>query len=462
MKQLIFFFSIICLLVQASVEAARYGELDQWLNEQSHLSFNRLRENISPPGTAPGVVVASPSKSNPDYFYHWVRDAGLVLDVIVNRYKAATDSGLKGHLEGTVWNFVDFSIRNQSTPNPSGGAGEPKFHVDGSAYLGSWGRPQNDGPAIRATTLIHFANNLLSQGKETLVRERLYHSGHSVIKFDLEYVSHNWRNRGFDLWEEVYGHHFYTQMVQRRALIEGGRLAQRLGDTGASQWYFSQAKELEYQLSRYWDPGKGVFVPTIEGGGKDKHSGLDSAIVLALHHGSLNDGFIPYTDDRVLSTVAHQEKEFFQKYPINRDGNPGIAIGRYPEDRYDGYSSNGEGNPWVLCTAAFAEFYYRLARNLEQQGKLRFTPLNIPFFRALGVQPKAGQTFVRGDRIFDQILESTIEKGDHFLLRIRRHADVGGRLAEQINRHSGFMQGARDLTWSYASLITAIEHRRKW
>src|SRR5688500_16671266 len=29
--------------------------------------------------------------------------------------------------------------------------GEPKFQADGSAFNDPWGRPQNDGPAIRAT-----------------------------------------------------------------------------------------------------------------------------------------------------------------------------------------------------------------------------------------------------------------------------------------------------------------------
>jgi GH15 family glucan-1,4-alpha-glucosidase len=30
-----------------------------------------------------------------------------------------------------------------------------------------------------------------------------------------------------------------------------------------------------------------------------------------------------------------------------------------------------------------------------------------------------------------------------------------------MNRVSGFMQGARDLTWSYASFLTAVSERNK-
>ena len=51
----------------------------------------------------------------------------------------------------------------QQRPNLSGnpwdtGPGEPKFNVDGSVYELSWGRPQSDGPGIRASAMIHFSS----------------------------------------------------------------------------------------------------------------------------------------------------------------------------------------------------------------------------------------------------------------------------------------------------------------
>lgn len=39
---------------------------------------------------------------------------------------------------------------------------------------GSWGRPQTDGPAIRATVLIKFANLLLDAGEGEYVASHLY------------------------------------------------------------------------------------------------------------------------------------------------------------------------------------------------------------------------------------------------------------------------------------------------
>jgi glucoamylase len=35
----------------------------------------------------------------------------------------------------------------------------------------------------------------------------------AVIKADLDYVAENWVSPGCDLWEEVYGFHFFTRLV---------------------------------------------------------------------------------------------------------------------------------------------------------------------------------------------------------------------------------------------------------
>jgi hypothetical protein len=47
------------------------SSVDDFLNVQSEHSLKRLLANINPPGTVPGVVVASPSHHEPDYWYHW-------------------------------------------------------------------------------------------------------------------------------------------------------------------------------------------------------------------------------------------------------------------------------------------------------------------------------------------------------------------------------------------------------
>ncbi len=391
------------LIISMGLKVNAKEGLDSWFKREKDVVLQKMLLNISPADGARGSVAASPSKENPNYYYHWVRDAALTMDV-VERFDEKNFN--------LMMDYVEFSRQNQKI-NTLTGLGEPKFNIDGSAFNDPWGRPQNDGPALRAITLIHFANSLLEMGKENIVREKLYDGKlptSSVIKLDLEYVSHHWQDTSFDLWEEVKGHHFYTRMVQRRALIEGASLAQKLDDPFAAEFYRSQAKKLESEIERHWNPERGIIVATLDrDGGLDyKTSGLDVAVILGVLHGTTDDGFMSVSDSRVLATAKRLEDAFQSLYSINQNGMVGIAIGRYPEDQYFG------GNPWVLATFALAEFYYKLGE---------------------------------------------IKKGDEFMARVQLHANPDGSLSEQIDRKSGYMISARDLTWNYASFLTAIGSR---
>lgn len=73
------------------------------------------------------------------------------------------DSGLLNIIE----EYIDAQAYIQTVSNPSGdlsggsGLGEPKFNVDETAFTDSWGRPQRDGPALRATALVSFGQWLI-------------------------------------------------------------------------------------------------------------------------------------------------------------------------------------------------------------------------------------------------------------------------------------------------------------
>lgn len=95
--------------------------------------------------------------------------------------------------------------RLQTVSNPSGslsdgtGLGEPKFNTDFSAFTGAWGRPQRDGPALRATALITYGKWLVSNGYTSTATSVVW----PIIRNDLHYVAQYWNQTGFDLWEEV-------------------------------------------------------------------------------------------------------------------------------------------------------------------------------------------------------------------------------------------------------------------
>ncbi len=53
---------------------ARADPLDSWINVEYDIAVSRLLDNVAPGGenalgAAPGTVIASPSKADPDYFY---------------------------------------------------------------------------------------------------------------------------------------------------------------------------------------------------------------------------------------------------------------------------------------------------------------------------------------------------------------------------------------------------------
>lgn len=403
-----------------------------WLEDESPIAVGKVLQNISPADALPGAVIAAPTRENPNYYYHWVRDAGLVITAMTQQYELSRDPVLKSALNRKFTEYLSFSDRIQRTRTLTG-LGEPKFNVDGSAYNDPWGRPQNDSPALRAVSLIRWAQILIAEGRIDFVRARLYTSqlpADSVIKRDLEYVSHHWREPSFDLWEEVKGDHFYTRMVQRRAMIEGAELASTLGDAGAANWYASQAKEIENTIADFWDAQRGYFVATrnqVEGLSY-KSSGLDTAVILGLLHGSVDDGFLPFTDRRVQATLNQLTHVFAQTYTINRRSQiPGVAVGRYPEDLYGGSNFNA-GNPWPLCTLAIAEAYYHSARELQRNGN-------------------------KG-----RAAEAT-SIADQFVARVKYHAHADGSLNEQIDRNSGYMTSVDDLTWNYAAILTAAAAR---
>lgn len=353
-----------------------------------------------------------------------------------------------------------------------GGLGEPKFNVDGSAFHGDWGRPQNDGPALQAIGLIQYAHHLLNQNKTEWVRSKLYDGKiptQSIIKANLEYVSHHWKNSTYDLWEEVEGTQFYTRVVQRRALIEGAQLAYRLGDRGAGDWYQLQADLIRVEIERHWDPTRGIWLATLDwqGGNAQKFSNLDTAVLLAVLHGYAGDQYLSPAEDRVLLTSLHLRQAFQKIYNVNAV-NPVLApaIGRYPEDIYDGVSDGNSirghrGNPWVLTTCAFVELYSRAILEWKKIGSIQITQVNLPFFQDLAAQSgesiawSQGQVLKKGSPEFNQVITWMKKLSDSFMTRVRFHTPVDGSFAEQINRDTGFMQGARDLTWSYGSFLTA-------
>lgn len=454
----------LCVALFSSSSFAR-DKFAEKLEEQAEKSKEYLLRNISPSDGALGSVLASPSRKDPDYYFHWTRDAALVMEAVrFWQQQSDTPENVKASLLKTLKDYVGFSRKNQNTYTLTG-LGEPKFYVDGRGYFEAWGRPQNDGPALRALTLVKMAQNLIKMGETGFVKTYLYNSSlpaTTVIKTDLEYVAHHWRESSFDVWEEVRGIHFYNLLVTRAALLDGATLADSLGDSGASGFYRLQAELIKKELSKFFDASKGYIVATMNrtDGINYKNSNLDMVVLLGVLHAPQQDGIFGPTDDRVLATAEQIRKTFKDIYSINQKNFPGLALGRYPEDKYDG-AGISTGNPWFLANHGMAELYYRMAKGFEKEGQIKFSAKNLDFFASLDSHLASsswvGKTLKAGQPQFKTLLQKIVGAGDSYMARTLAHMNQEtGEMSEQINRESGYMQGANNLTWSYASYLTAI------
>lgn len=131
--------------------------------------------------------------------------------------------------------------------------------------------------------------------------------------------------------------------------------------------------------------------------------------------------------DEILATAAALEHAFSVLYPVNAYHPPylGTAIGRYPEDNYDGYASGSAGNPWFLATTAFAELYYHVVRHWSLSGKVTVNKINAPFFD----QWPVGTVFHAGTTEFDALLKEMTMAGNRFMATVQYHQMPNGSLS---------------------------------
>ncbi|TFL07038.1 glucoamylase [Pterulicium gracile] len=451
--QLLQTFSV--LLASVWVAAAQ-SSVDQYITRMTPISKRGILANIGPNGAnarnaQPGVVIASPD-NDPDYRFFWTRDAALTYKALTEQFTSGEDTTLRPLID----DFARSTARFQALNTPSGSAasleslGEPKFKMDISPFTEPWGRPQRDGPPLRATAIIGYANYLISTGNQTYVANTLW----PIIKKDLDYTARFWNNTGFDLWEEVSSSSYFTTAAQHRALREGVTLAKALGQTAVVADYEKQAANTLCFMQSYWNPAGYVTANT--GGGR---SGKDANTILAsIHTFDVSAGCDAKTlqpcSDKALSNLFQYVNAFRTAYALNSGipANQAVATGRYTEDVYYG------GNPWYLTTLAVAEQLYDALIVWKRQGSLQVTATSLPFFRTFSSGVTAG-SYASNTATFTTLTTAVKTFADGFVSVVEKYTPANGALAEQYSRSNGTPLSATDLTWSYASALTAFAAR---
>ncbi len=346
--------------------------------------LSKLFENLNF-SNKKGMIIASPSE-NPPYKFHWIRDSALVMRVIINEFRETKDNLYFVHIINYIEN--ECHIQNLETLT---GLGEPKYNIDGTAYNEPWGRPQNDGPALRCINLIE-TYKLLSNHYPLISKMII-----GMIEKDLKYIIQNKDSICFDLWEEIEGWHFYTRLVQLKCIK----------DYISNIKYFENYFQIDNITEIYNDFLENIkdhltesrgYISSFDSDGNIIREN-DASILLAFCHISFDKEIIKELP--VAKTIFNIEELlncFREKN--NTDIN---LIGRYSDDIYYG------GQIWIICSLALAQIY----------GFLKY--LNY---------------------------KKNIEKIYNFIISI----DENFNLAEQFDSINMNQLSAKKLTWNYSEL----------
>ena len=412
-------------------------ELGDWIEWQARHSANLMERAISATHLrrertafgqvvvpARGSVLASPAIADwnpePDYFFHWVRDAAAVMRAVAELAARADDEAQRRRWTRHFEDCVGFSLgltrldgrmlppfRERTQPEfrkflrqdeelralrGERLLGEPRFNADGTIDVLGWSRPQYDGSALRAVACLSF----LAAGGDDSVEIR------DLLRRDLDFTVRHAGETCIGPWEEAgeSAHHYYVALVQLGALIHGRAFLARPAQDAEAR--------LRALLETHWSAEHGVYAAIAPpAGGRDDL--IDSACLLGVLDADLPDGAHSVDDPGVWATLGALDALFAREFPINRS-RVAPALGRSRRDRYFG------GGAWYVTTLAAAALYYRGAIRSADRG--------------------------------------LIARGDAFMATVRDLTPADGHFSEQVDRTTGEPTSARDLTWSYAAFIS--------
>jgi glucoamylase len=444
--------SFVIPFVHSNASSAANPRLDNKIQAMLERSLPRLACNFS--NGSPGSIVASPQTDDPNYYFHWIRDSALVAQALSRLLPYLKGTANEARIREFIEDYVGFSGTLQDSPTPYG-FGEVRFNADGSIDGSSWPRPQFDGPALRALAILDYLERNPSGSDSKTIKAM-----ESIVQRDLDAIVKYRNERGFDIWEYSKGFHFYTRMVQEGALLK----AQQYFENRSSPRWSAAASDLKAQLQHHWHPEFGTIGEDLRAGPNtdvagnlipDDGSAFSTSVALAVNHAMLFEQEYDNLDKRVWGSLWKQQKYFLDEFAFNASKRLGPGIGRGPGDDYYG------GNAFFFMTAAFAEHDFRVASRLSgAKGILIADKERLPILRhVLGSSVKERTKFSLPNKM---LASSFAREGDAFLETILDVIPPDGAMAEQFSKQDGSPVSAVDLSWSYASALTAILQREEW
>ena len=380
----------------------------------------------------PGCVLASPSWEktathvNQDYVYNWTRDSAIVaIELAAGPLPTSQPMA----------DYVQFAETCQNSASGIGHFGRASFLINGSPR--DWS-DQTDGPALQTLAILQLYARLDAPIQAV---------ASAAIAANLNFLQNAYQGETVNLWEEESGASFFARSVQLKCFeaIAGNTLG-----IPVPGWLGTAILWLQNALASHWN---GQYyqsllpVPTDSRVPYDPNIDIISAAIY---------GAVPVGDTKLLATAALLHSQWADPsspnyYPINGADQQrviGPLLGRYPGDTYDGDTADApvRGHPWAVSTANFAELNYRLAKQVTTTGSVPLDNLSAGFFSQIGVDtsttPKQAAASLESHG--DQMLQAVVFHSDHF------------ELSEQFDASSGFEKSVSNLSWSYASFLSAL------
>jgi glucoamylase len=298
---------------------------------------------------------------------------------------------------------------------------------------------QTDGPALQTLAILQLFSQLDAATKTV---------ANAVIAANLSFLEGAYQGGTYNLWEEEYGASFFASAVQLRCFEA---ITANTFGIPVPGWLSSAIPWLQNALTEHWNGHYYQSLLPVPTDRAPYDPNID--IVMAAIYGA-----VAVTDTQLLATAALLRSQWGDSssryfYPINgADQQRGVGpmLGRYPGDVYDGdLDGSGDDHPWALCTCNFAELYYRLASTITADGAVPLNANSTQFFSQVGVDatttPAAAAAAMHSAG--DQMLQAIILHSDHL------------ELSEQFDAWTGYEKSVSNLSWSYASFLSALRAR---
>lgn len=404
-----------------------------WLMFRNVASDGFVFEDPAHPGdlSKPGCVLASPSWENSathvsqDYIYNWTRDAAIVA-IELAASPLPTNQALI--------DYVQFAQICQKSASGIGHFNRASFLINGTPR--DW-TDQTDGPALQTLAILQMFAQLDAPTQAV---------ANAVIAANLNFLEKIYQDETYNLWEEEFGASFFARSAQLKCCQ--AIKANTLG-IPVPGWLSSAIPWLQKALESHWNGRyyqSMLPVPTDYRAPYDPNIDIVAAAIY---------GAVEVADARLLATAALLRSQWADPaskyvYPINEDGQKrglGPMLGRYPGDVYDGDTDAQVGDhPWAVSTANFAELYYRLAKQISAAGTVPLDDLSASFFGQIGVEASttSAAAAAKLQDAGDQMLQAIVFHSNHL------------ELSEQFDATSGYEKSVSNLSWSYASFLSAV------